>query len=180
MEWVCRVWVWGFEGNSIGVLFQDTFGSEAWAKGFDALMRQGFGTDKELGYCIGSVGRDGGVHHGLRNEAGHCCNLGVHIDTLAQISHPVQDSIISDHNHLTKVLIHIVALNLSIYQSWFPSTLFLHSACWRFHSSSLPSKSGNGTLKASPHSNFFSLLFQTSSLLSLPRAFAYFIVSFFL
>ena len=77
-------------------------------------MRQGFGTDKELGYCIGSVGRDGGVHHGLRNEAGHCCNLGVHIDTLAQISHPVQDAIISDHNHLTKVLIHIVALNLSI------------------------------------------------------------------
>lgn len=61
MEWVCRGLVWGFKGNSIGVLFQGTFGSEAWAKGFDALMEQGFGTDEELGYCIGSVGRDGGV-----------------------------------------------------------------------------------------------------------------------
>jgi len=145
-------------------------------------MKQGFGTDQELGYCIGSVGRDGGVYHGLRNEAGHCCNLGMHIDTLAEISisHPVQDAIISDHNHLTKALIRIVALSSSVHQSWFPSALFLHSACWRFHSSSLPSKSGNGTLKASPQYNFFSLLLHTSSLLSLPRAFAYFTISFFL
>ena len=86
----------GLEGITIGVLFEDSFGSNAWAKGFDALMKQRFGTYQELGYCIGLGRRDGGVFHGLRIEAGHYCNLGLHIDTLAEIPHPVQDAIISD------------------------------------------------------------------------------------
>jgi hypothetical protein len=100
MEWVCRVCGWGLEGNSIGVLFEDDFGSKARAIGLDALIKQCFETDQELGYCIGSVGRDGGVYHGLRNEVGHCFNLELHIDTLAEISYLVQDAIISDLNQL--------------------------------------------------------------------------------
>jgi hypothetical protein len=36
-------------------------------------MNHGFGL--ELGYCIGSDGRDGGVLHGLRIEAGYWYNL---------------------------------------------------------------------------------------------------------
>lgn len=59
-------------------------------------MKHEFGTHQELGYCIGSGQRDGGVLHGLRVEACHCYNLGLHIDTLAEITHLVQDANIRD------------------------------------------------------------------------------------